>query len=263
MRVGVDTSMDSKLQKKIIHQFYKARLANKENEYLHPSYQLEKKLVTAIKLGNETEAINALKEINQLERAKLSTNTIRSLKNSLICSCTIFTRAAIQGGLHPEYAYNLSDVLIQEIENLHDETSLIEFEQNMVYFYLISIILFLICFLSWSGVPTATILPRSKRATFLQRSASSMYGVDTNIVIPSRLSMYNIFQNSLRNSGSTPNVGSSRISISGRITSAQVKASFCFIPPDRASANRDLNGESFVSSKISPARSLIVFLSIL
>lgn len=128
--------MDSKLQKKIIHQFYKARLANKENEYLHPSYQLEKKLVTAIKLGNETEAISALKEINQLERAKLSTNTIRSLKNSLICSCTIFTRATIQGGLHPEYAYNLSDVLIQEIENLHNETSLIEFEQNMVYTFI-------------------------------------------------------------------------------------------------------------------------------
>ncbi|MFT4415755.1 AraC family transcriptional regulator [Fredinandcohnia humi] len=128
--------MDPKLQKKIISQFYKARLVNKENEYVHPSYQLEKKLVTAIQLGNEVEAIYALEEINQQERAKLSTNTIRSLKNSLICSCTIFTRAAIQGGLHPENAYNLSDVLIQEIENLHDEKMLVQFEQNMIYTFI-------------------------------------------------------------------------------------------------------------------------------
>ncbi|MCM3800318.1 AraC family transcriptional regulator [Caldibacillus thermoamylovorans] len=128
--------MDASLQKKIVKQYYKARIENQKNEYLHPSYQLEQKLITAIKLGNEKEAISTLKEINKQKRAKLANNTLRSLKNSLIGSCTIFTRAAIQGGLHPESAYNLSDVLIQEIESMNDPAKLEEFEINMIYTFI-------------------------------------------------------------------------------------------------------------------------------
>lgn len=124
--------MDKNIQKKIINQFYKARIENHQNEYVHPSYQLEKKLLTAIRLQNEREAKRTLREINRQQRAKLSTNTLRSLKNSIICSCTIFTRAAIEGGLNPEIAYNLSDVLIQEIEKMDDMKKLEEFEYSMV-----------------------------------------------------------------------------------------------------------------------------------
>lgn len=123
-------------KRKLSNNITKQELKTKKNEYLHPSYQLEQKLITAIKLGNEKEAISTLKEINKQKRAKLANNTLRSLKNSLIGSCTIFTRAAIQGGLHPESAYNLSDVLIQEIESMDDPAKLEEFEINMIYTFI-------------------------------------------------------------------------------------------------------------------------------
>lgn len=49
-------------------------------------------------------------------------------------------------------------------------------------------------------------------------------------------------QNSLRETGSTPVVGSSSSSTSGLCISAQLRASFCFMPPDSLPAGRFLNG---------------------
>ena len=128
--------MDKAIQKKIIKQFYKERIKNQAHEYVHPSYQLEQRLLTAIKMKNEREAIRSLKMINKQERARLSNDSLRSLKNSIICSCALFTRAAIEAGVHPETAYNLSDAIIQEIENISDKKKLEDFEENMVYTFI-------------------------------------------------------------------------------------------------------------------------------
>ena len=77
-------------------------------------------------------------------------------------------------------------------------------------------------------------------------SASSMYGVETTIVRPPCFSSPSRSQNSRRDTASTPVVGSSRNRMSGRWTSAQQSASFCFMPPDSAAARRSLNGSSCV-----------------
>ena len=46
-------------------------------------------------------------------------DTLRSHKNLVITAITLATRAAIEGGLYPEIAYNLSDAYIQQIEELN------------------------------------------------------------------------------------------------------------------------------------------------
>ena len=55
-------------------------------------------------------------------------------------------------------------------------------------------------------------------------------------------------QNCRRDSGSTPVVGSSRMSRSGSCTSAQHKPSFCFMPPDSLPAGRSRKGLRPVAS---------------
>lgn len=105
---------------------------NEYSQFLHSSYQLEKKLLNAIKIANELEALKCLKKINKNKRATLAWNSIRSLKNSIICSCTLFIRAGIEGGIHAESAYNLSDVFIMQIENLDTRESIETFEIIMV-----------------------------------------------------------------------------------------------------------------------------------
>ena len=66
------------------------------------------------------------------------------------------------------------------------------------------------------------------------------------IVSPSLRNSDSSFQNSRRDTGSTPVVGSSRMMSLGSCTSVQASASFCFMPPDNWSVRRDRNGVSCV-----------------
>jgi YesN/AraC family two-component response regulator len=107
--------------------------------YKHPSYYLERRMLNALKRGSRLEASETLNVINNLERAKLANSPVRSMKNSLIASCTLFARAAIDANVPPEDAFSHSDVHILEIESLNDIKALQEYEYAMLedYFALI------------------------------------------------------------------------------------------------------------------------------
>ena len=105
--------------------------------------------------------------------------------------------------------------------------------------------------ISSRGVPVASTWPASIATIQSQRWASSMYAVEMTTLIPGRpLRMSSISaQNCRRDSGSTPVVGSSRISRSGSWTSAPHRPTFCFIPPDSFPAGRPANGPRPVACK--------------
>jgi len=105
---------------------------NRLNMFQHPPYFLEQVIIKLIKSGTKVNSRQILTEINSLSRAKLSDNPLRSLKNSLICSCTIFTRAAIKGGVTDDDAFNLSDAFIYEIEKTDSMSELDKLEHRMV-----------------------------------------------------------------------------------------------------------------------------------
>lgn len=109
----------------------KEKLRNLDMHYTHPSYFLEKKLLRQIKMGLKSDVIATLDEINALQRASLARDTLRSIKNSLIASCTLFTRSAIESGVDSEDAFDLSDVFIKEIETYDNESQLLQFEYTM------------------------------------------------------------------------------------------------------------------------------------
>ena len=75
-------------------------------------------------------------------------------------------------------------------------------------------------------------------------------------LIPLRLARMSSIsdQNWRRERGSTPVVGSSRISRSGSWTSAPQRPTFCFMPPDSLPAGRLANGPSPVASSSSLTR---------
>ena len=100
--------------------------------YRHPPYFLEREVSHYIAEQDEKNALATLGEINRLHRANLSDEPLRSLKNSLICSCSLFTRAAIAGGVMPDAAFSHSDTCIRSIENMQDLTTLAEYEYTMV-----------------------------------------------------------------------------------------------------------------------------------
>jgi two-component system, response regulator YesN len=102
---------------------------NRYFAYIHPPYELECQLVQAIKQMDNYKSIEVLKQINSLERANLSKQPLKSLKYSLIGSCTLFTRAIIESGLDSETAFMLSDYYI----NLIDATAHIDEAQCLEY----------------------------------------------------------------------------------------------------------------------------------
>lgn len=108
------------------------KMENLNCDYRHPSYYLERKLISEITRGLEKQALETLDAINSVERATLADNPLRSLKNSLICLCTLFSRAALEANVPPEDVFSLSDVTILEIEKLNSVPALQSYEYTMV-----------------------------------------------------------------------------------------------------------------------------------
>ncbi len=112
----------------ISDEYFAEMVKNRESLFHHPPYFLEQELLSKIKSGNLKETMLVLTEINSLKRTRLSKEPLRSVKNSLICSVTLFTRAAIEGGVMPEAAFTLSDAIILEIEDMNNMPQLMQYE---------------------------------------------------------------------------------------------------------------------------------------
>lgn len=109
-------------------EYFTEMIKNRETLFRHPPYFLEQELLSKIKAGNLNETMTVLREINSLKRTRLSKDALRSIKNSLICSVTLFTRAAIEGGVTPEAAFTLSDSIILSIEDMDNLDELVDYE---------------------------------------------------------------------------------------------------------------------------------------
>lgn len=120
----------------MIHPLTTKKMENLNTYYRHPSYYLERKLIQAIRSGLSLKAHEILDQINSLERAKLAATPLRSVKNSLICSCTLFARAAIDANVNPEVAFSLSDLMILDIEKIQEMDSLRRYEYHMADEYI-------------------------------------------------------------------------------------------------------------------------------
>jgi AraC-like DNA-binding protein len=101
-------------------------------QFQHAPYAIEQEVCSMIANGDSANSKHILHEINRMPRAKLAGTPIRSLKNSMICSCTFMARAAISGGVKPEEAFTLSDAYIQRIEAGTTTNDLRGFEAEMI-----------------------------------------------------------------------------------------------------------------------------------
>ncbi|WP_284139625.1 MULTISPECIES: AraC family transcriptional regulator [unclassified Virgibacillus] len=126
----------SSIQKSVIQDFLKARKDNEESLFTHPNYRLERELLYWVEKADEAKAQELLQQINELDRATLAHIPLRSLKNSLICSCTLFARATIRAGVPPEHAFDLSDVFIRRVENTPDSEGVRKLEYEMVHYFI-------------------------------------------------------------------------------------------------------------------------------
>lgn len=88
----------------------------------HHDPMYEKELMQLVTDGRPEELVNRL-ELSQTTEGigTLSRKShVRHQKNLSIVGIALMTRAAVEGGLHPEIAYTMSDLYIQQIEEMTD-----------------------------------------------------------------------------------------------------------------------------------------------
>lgn len=116
----------------LAQRFYQNAYRNRMSLFQHPPTFFEQEITRQIIAGNREHAMELLAELNRLTRATLAENPLRSLKNSLIASVTLFTRAAISGGVPSDEAFTMSDSFIQTIEKQSDLRFLSTIEEAII-----------------------------------------------------------------------------------------------------------------------------------
>ena len=102
----------------------------RENLQQHASYARERMQHDAIKNGQVEQIRLLLQQKPDGTAGILSKNQLRNSKNMFISGITLFTRAAIDGGVPEETAYSLSDGYIQTVEECTDRESIERLSRN-------------------------------------------------------------------------------------------------------------------------------------
>lgn len=116
----------------LVTDYYRNLISNRESYYHHPPFELEKELMEHIRNGRITAAQEMANRLYAHPDARLAATPVRSYRNSLICRCTLYTRAAIDAGAEQEEAFTLSDVMINEIEKKESIQELYRIDLAMI-----------------------------------------------------------------------------------------------------------------------------------
>lgn len=105
----------------------------KENYVYNKSYVLEEAILKLVRTGNIEGFNSLLFNDDNFHIGVTGNNAIRQLKNNIIIITTLCTRAAIDGGLEYDTAYELSDHFIQLTEQTDNPDILYEILGKIAY----------------------------------------------------------------------------------------------------------------------------------
>lgn len=99
---------------------------NRQEISFHTSYQWEQMVMQCVKEGRKEDLLNKLifPDIEGRLGVLSKKSHFNSQKNLVISTITLATRYAIEGGLHPELAYTMSDLYIQGLEDIKEAPEL-------------------------------------------------------------------------------------------------------------------------------------------
>lgn len=106
-------------------------LQEEEENRSHHTYLVEKKLLDSVREGRTEDALRYNTEIDP-ELGKLSRREIDHWRKLVIVSVTLCVRAAIEGGVSPAEAYQLSDYYIQQSDDCSSIPELFSIRQQAI-----------------------------------------------------------------------------------------------------------------------------------
>ena len=102
-----------------------------EEEFYHHTYKEERKIWDSVREGRPADAVQYCRNMDS-EIGKLSTKELNHWKNAVIATITLATRAAIEGGISPSRAYQISDSYIQKSDSCKDIVQIIKYRDQVV-----------------------------------------------------------------------------------------------------------------------------------
>ncbi len=105
----------------------------KESGSFNNSYEIEQKVINIIETGNIEGVKKFISNFDSVHEGIIALNALRQAKNITIVSITLATRAAIRGGLTTETAFQLSDLYIQQVEQLTTIQALNNLNYQVIY----------------------------------------------------------------------------------------------------------------------------------
>ncbi len=101
------------------------------DEVYHHTYQKERELLDCVREGRVEDVLQKNMEID-VETGKLSVNKVTHWHNVAVVAITLSTRAAIEGGVTPSRAYQISDFYIQKSDQCKTIAELITIRNRAV-----------------------------------------------------------------------------------------------------------------------------------
>lgn len=93
-------------------------IENQDFDSYQAAYDFESEMLKGVRNGNVHAIQNQISTSHNMHIGTLSHSSMRQSKNLFICTVTLVTRAAIDGGLNLETAYELSDFYLQKSEGV-------------------------------------------------------------------------------------------------------------------------------------------------
>ncbi|MEZ7638550.1 AraC family transcriptional regulator [Streptococcus parasanguinis] len=101
-----------------------------EHQSFHSTWEFEKRLLSYVREGNVAKLKSLIDNPENIDAGIIADDNLRQIKNLYIASTTLAIRAAIEGGLEPEIAYQFSDLVIWEMEKLTNFEAIMKWQQS-------------------------------------------------------------------------------------------------------------------------------------
>lgn len=129
-------SYDESANEKELEEYLSSHFFDYQEEgILHNPYSQEVREQASIREGNRGKLLLSFEESYSGRLAILSKDELRSTKNLGIVVLAISTRAAIEGGLHPEQAFLLSDSFILKVDEAQSQMEITKIVRNAELFF--------------------------------------------------------------------------------------------------------------------------------
>lgn len=116
------------IEQKLMHMAFIQR----ESGFAHHPYEKEMLQYEYVRNGDMRAVEVGIENFRGRGVGCVSKNPLNNRKYLYVASVTLATRAAIEGGLEQETAYNLSDLMIQKVDECKDEEEIFELCKHML-----------------------------------------------------------------------------------------------------------------------------------